>query len=71
MREQPPPDSGINAPSKARDHLILRLIDFMDVGQSNGWRLPGVVLAAKVIETFDREFMLEPELASCPGEVGV
>lgn len=54
----------------ARDHgLILRLIEFMDVGQSNGWRLEDVVPAAELVETIDAEFPLEPEPPSYPGEV--
>jgi cyclic pyranopterin phosphate synthase len=54
----------------ARDHgLILRLIEFMDVGQSNGWRLEDVVPAAELVEMIDAEFPLEPERPSYPGEV--
>ncbi len=54
----------------ARDHgLILRLIEFMDVGQSNGWRLEDVVPAAQLVEMIDAEFPLEPEPPSYPGEV--
>ena len=54
----------------ARDHgLILRLIEFMDVGQSNGWRLEDVVPAAELVEMIDAEFPLEPEPPSYPGEV--
>ena len=54
----------------ARDHgLILRLIEFMDVGQSNGWRLEDVVPAAELVEMIDAEFPLVPEPPGYPGEV--
>ena len=54
----------------ARDHgLILRLIEFMDVGQSNGWRLEDVVPAAGLVEMIDAEFPLVPEPPGYPGEV--
>ncbi len=54
----------------ARDHgLILRLIEFMDVGQSNGWRLEDVVPAAELVEMIDAELPLVPEPPGYPGEV--
>ena len=54
----------------ARDHgLTLRLIEFMDVGQSNGWRLEDVVPAAELVEMIDAEFPLVPEPPGYPGEV--
>ena len=39
---------------------IVRFIEFMDVGNSNGWRLDDVVSAREIIETIGREFPLEP-----------
>ncbi len=54
----------------ARDHgLILRLIEFMDVGQSNGWRMQDVVPAAELVGIIDAAHPLEPLPPSYPGEV--
>ena len=54
----------------ARGHgLTLRLIEFMDVGQSNGWRLADVVPAAELVERIAGEFALEPVPPAYPGEV--
>ncbi len=54
----------------ARAHgLTLRLIEFMDVGQSNGWRLADVVPAAELVERIAGEFALEPVPPAYPGEV--
>ncbi|MDP1957507.1 MAG: GTP 3',8-cyclase MoaA, partial [Rhodocyclaceae bacterium] len=48
---------------------ILRFIEYMDVGSSNGWRLDEVVPAAEVVRRIDAEFPLEPIDANYPGEV--
>jgi cyclic pyranopterin phosphate synthase len=48
---------------------ILRFIEFMDVGASNGWRLDDVLPARDIIARIDREFPLEPLDANYPGEV--
>ncbi|MGH2621381.1 MAG: GTP 3',8-cyclase MoaA, partial [Anaerolineales bacterium] len=53
---------------RERGH-ILRLIEFMDVGHSNGWRLDDVVPARELVETIDGEFPLEPLEANYRGEV--
>ena len=54
----------------ARDHgLILRLIEYMDVGHSNGWRLADVVPAADLVAQIDVEFPVEPLPANYAGEV--
>ena len=53
---------------RGRGH-ILRLIEFMDVGHSNGWRLDDVVPARELVETIDAEFPLEPLGANYRGEV--
>ena len=54
----------------ARDHgLILRLIEYMDVGHSNGWRLADVVPAADLVALIDVEIPLEPLPANYAGEV--
>jgi GTP 3',8-cyclase len=48
---------------------ILRFIEFMDVGSSNGWRLNDVVPATEVVRRIDAEFPLEALDANYPGEV--
>ena len=49
--------------------VILRFIEFMDVGHSNGWRMGDVVPSARLIETIDAEFPIEPVDANYRGEV--
>ncbi|MEZ4553175.1 MAG: GTP 3',8-cyclase MoaA [Dehalococcoidia bacterium] len=48
---------------------ILRYIEYMDVGASNGWRLDDVVSGAEVVEMIGREMPLEPVEANYRGEV--
>ena len=48
---------------------IVRFIEYMDVGNTNGWRLDDVVPAEKMIETVNAEFPLEPIPPNYPGEV--
>ena len=48
---------------------ILRFIEYMDVGTTNGWRLDEVVPAREVVETIDREWPLEAVGAGYRGEV--
>jgi GTP 3',8-cyclase len=48
---------------------ILRLIEFMDVGASNGWRLDDVVPAAELVAAIGAEWPLEPVPAAYSGEV--
>ena len=48
---------------------ILRFIEYMDVGSSNGWQLDEVVPSAEVLRTIGAEFPLEPIDANYPGEV--
>jgi cyclic pyranopterin phosphate synthase len=40
--------------------LELRLIEFMDVGNRNGWRPEAVLSAAEMVETISRRWPLEP-----------
>jgi GTP 3',8-cyclase len=49
--------------------MIVRFIEYMDVGHTNGWRLDDVVPAAEIIETIDAELPLEPVEPNYPGEV--
>ncbi|HEX6140723.1 MAG TPA: GTP 3',8-cyclase MoaA, partial [Candidatus Limnocylindria bacterium] len=48
---------------------ILRFIEYMDVGHSNGWRLDDVVSADEILATVSAEFPLEPMPPTHPGEV--
>src|SRR6202140_1106111 len=48
---------------------ILRFIEYMDVGHTNGWRLGDGVPSADVIRIIGREFPLAPIGANYPGEV--
>jgi len=48
---------------------ILRFIEYMDVGHTNGWRMDDVIPSAEVIRTIDRVFPLEPIDANYSGEV--
>jgi cyclic pyranopterin phosphate synthase len=49
--------------------LVLRFIEYMDVGNANGWRLDDVVPAAEIIDTISAEMPLEPAIAGYRGEV--
>ncbi len=48
---------------------ILRYIEYMDVGNSNGWRLDDVVSGREILETLQREWPLLPADANYFGEV--
>jgi cyclic pyranopterin phosphate synthase len=48
---------------------ILRFIEYMDVGHTNGWRMEEVVPAADIVAAIDAELPLEPVEANYPGEV--
>jgi GTP 3',8-cyclase len=48
---------------------ILRFIEYMDVGTTNGWRLDDVVPAAEIVKAIDAVWPLEPLPANYPGEV--
>jgi GTP 3',8-cyclase len=53
---------------RERGH-ILRFIEYMDVGHSNGWRLDDVVPAAEIVAAIDAELPLEATPPNYPGEV--
>jgi cyclic pyranopterin phosphate synthase len=54
----------------ARDAgLILRYIEFMDVGTANGWRMDDVVPLAEIVAQVDAAFPLEALPPNYPGEV--
>jgi len=48
---------------------ILRFIEYMDVGHTNGWRLDEVVPAAEIVTAIDAELPLEPLAPNYSGEV--
>jgi GTP 3',8-cyclase len=48
---------------------ILRFIEYMDVGTTNGWQLEDVVPASEIVELIGAEHPLEPIAPLYPGEV--
>jgi cyclic pyranopterin phosphate synthase len=48
---------------------ILRFIEYMDVGHSNGWRMDDVVPAAEIVKMISAEMPLEPLDPNYTGEV--
>jgi cyclic pyranopterin phosphate synthase len=48
---------------------IVRFIEYMDVGATNGWRLDDVVPAREILERIDARWPLEPVDADYRGEV--
>ncbi|MGZ5147057.1 MAG: GTP 3',8-cyclase MoaA [Burkholderiales bacterium] len=53
---------------RSRGH-VLRFIEYMDVGATNGWRMDDVVTAREIVEMIDAEMPLEPADAHYRGEV--
>jgi cyclic pyranopterin phosphate synthase len=49
--------------------LVLRFIEFMDVGTQNGWRLDQVVSAQEILDNVSREVALVPLEENYAGEV--
>ena len=49
--------------------FIVRFIEYMDVGNTNGWRLDEVVPAAEIVTRLSAEMPLEPLPAQYRGEV--
>ena len=48
---------------------VLRFIEYMDVGTTNGWRLDDVVPAAEIISLIGGQWPLESADPAYPGEV--
>jgi cyclic pyranopterin phosphate synthase len=48
---------------------ILRFIEFMDVGSTNGWRMDDVIPSAEIVRRISEAFPLEPAEANYSGEV--
>jgi cyclic pyranopterin phosphate synthase len=49
--------------------IVLRFIEFMDVGSSNGWRMDHVVPAREILDRIAQHFPLEPLDPNYTGEV--
>jgi len=64
-------DDGVVAMARAfrGTEVVVRFIEYMDVGHTNGWRLDDVVPAAEVVAAIDAEHPLEPVEAGYRGEV--
>jgi len=53
---------------KGSGHIV-RFIEFMDVGATNGWRMESVMPSAEVVRRIDEEFPLQPVDPNYRGEV--
>ena len=64
-------DDGLVAMARAfrGTGVVVRFIEYMDVGHTNGWRLDDVVPAAEVVAAIDAEYALEPVEPGYRGEV--
>jgi cyclic pyranopterin phosphate synthase len=54
--------------ARAQGHIV-RFIEYMDVGHTNGWRLDDVVPGEEIVRRISDEMPLEPLDANYPGEV--
>lgn len=52
-----------------RSGHILRFIEFMDVGYTNGWHMEHVVPSQELVERINNVFPIEPAQPNYPGEV--
>ncbi|HET8598308.1 MAG TPA: GTP 3',8-cyclase MoaA [Castellaniella sp.] len=48
---------------------VLRFIEYMDVGNTNGWRMDEVVTGAEIVQLIGQEYPLVPAQAQYRGEV--
>ena len=48
---------------------IVRFIEYMDVGSTNGWKMDDVIASAEVVRRIGARWPLEPVGANYPGEV--
>ena len=48
--------------------FVLRFIEYMDVGASNGWKMDEVISSADIVRTIGSQYPLEPITASYAGE---
>jgi len=51
--------------------FVLRFIEYMDVGNSNGWRMSDVVPASEILRRIEREVPLEPLPRQHPSETAL
>ena len=49
--------------------IVLRFIEYMDVGSTNGWRMDEVVTAQEILGTISARYPLSPIAPDHPGEV--
>ncbi len=49
--------------------IVLRFIEFMDVGNSNGWKMKDVITANEVLQLIQSHWPVEPLPGTQPGEV--
>jgi len=49
--------------------IILRFIEFMDVGSTNGWRMEDVVSADEIVDRINEQWPVEPVAPNYTGEV--
>ncbi len=49
--------------------VVVRFIEYMDVGNANGWRMDDVVTASEVVSMIDAEMPIEPVAPNYRGEV--
>ncbi len=49
--------------------VVLRFIEYMDVGATNGWRMDDVIASAETVRRIHAEFPLQPADPSYVGEV--
>jgi cyclic pyranopterin phosphate synthase len=49
--------------------IIVRFIEYMDVGTTNGWRMDDVVTAREILALIEQQYPLEAIDANYPGEV--
>ncbi len=64
-------DQGVEAMAehfRGSGHIV-RFIEYMDVGTTNGWRMQDVVPAAEVLQRIDAHWPLERVAPNYPGEV--
>jgi cyclic pyranopterin phosphate synthase len=47
---------------------VLRFIEYMDVGATNGWRMNEVLPSAELVQRISAELPLQPLQAAAPGE---
>ncbi len=53
---------------RASGHIV-RFIEYMDVGSTNGWRMDDVIASAEIVRRISERFPLEPIDANYRGEV--